>query len=137
MFERLLKEEQALRERVRNFRAGDRIPRDALHMRDPSAPDHTQSDPGKRGPQLLEAGAEIALADTLVLIMKVMAMHGIIGGQAIDAVFSDLEQRYRGQQLNSAAAIVEYLRHHLADEDSEPAVRELRLLAERSTEGSA
>ena len=39
-------------------------------------------------------------------------MHGIIKPEAIDVVFSDLEARYRAQQLNSAAAMAEYLRHH-------------------------
>ena len=57
-------------------------------------------------------GAELALADALVLIMKVMALHGVIDASAIDAVFSDLENRYRGQNLNTAAAMADYLRTH-------------------------
>jgi len=59
---------------------------------------------------------ELALADTLILIMKVMSMHGIIDHQAIDTVFSDLESRYRGQELNVAAAMAEYLRVHTLDQ---------------------
>ena len=59
---------------------------------------------------------ELALADTLILIMKVMSMHGIIDHQAIDTVFSDLESRYRGQKLHVAAAMAEYLRVHTIDQ---------------------
>jgi uncharacterized protein YdaU (DUF1376 family) len=33
-FERLKREEHALRERIRNFSAADRLPRDKLHMRE-------------------------------------------------------------------------------------------------------
>src|SRR5260370_16433147 len=57
-------------------------------------------------------GAELALADTLILLMKVMAMHGVIEQNAINAVFADLTERYRGQKLFTPAAIADYLRHH-------------------------
>jgi hypothetical protein len=33
-FEQLKREEQGLRERIQNFRASDRLPRDKLHMRE-------------------------------------------------------------------------------------------------------
>jgi hypothetical protein len=82
-------------------------------------------------------GAELALADTLILLLKVMAMHGAIDASAIDAVFSDLEQRYRGQKLNSAAAMAEYLRQHAVGEDQDLTLVQLRTLLDKSPEGSA
>ena len=46
---------------------------------------------GEDSPVPVFTGAELALADALILLMKVMAMHGIIKPEAIDVVFSDLE----------------------------------------------
>ncbi len=57
-------------------------------------------------------GAELALADTVILLMKVMSMHGIIDSAAILTVFNDLESRYRGQNIHGAAAMTDYLRKH-------------------------
>jgi hypothetical protein len=68
-------------------------------------------------------GAELALADTVILLMKVMSMHGIIDGAAILTVFTDLEQRYRKQNLHAAAAMADYLRQHAGDTDLETLVR--------------
>ena len=82
-------------------------------------------------------GAELALADTLILLMKVMAMHGIINEQAIDTVFADLESRYRSQKLNSAAAMAEYLRHHATGLEKDMALSRLRDLLDKAPEGSA
>ncbi len=62
-------------------------------------------------------GGELALADTLILLMKVMSMHGIIDNAGIVAVFADLESRYRGQDLHSAAAMADYLRRHTVETD--------------------
>ena len=62
-------------------------------------------------------GAELALADTVILLMKVMSMHGIIDSDGIETVFSDLEDRYRAQNLATAAAMAEYLRRHTVDPD--------------------
>ena len=36
-------------------------------------------------------GAELALADALILIMKVLAMRGVIDAEAIDTVFSEID----------------------------------------------
>jgi hypothetical protein len=82
-------------------------------------------------------GAELALADTLILMMKVLAMQGVIDPAAIDTVFADLESRYRGQQLNSAAAMAAYLGHHATDADKDMTLLRLRALLDRSPEGSA
>jgi hypothetical protein len=82
-------------------------------------------------------GAELALADALILVMKVMAMHGVINPEAIDMVFSEMESRYRGQQLNSAAAMAEYLRHHATGSDKDLTLLRLRTLLDKSPEGSA
>ena len=65
----------------------------------------------------LFSGGELALADTVILLMKVMSMHGIIDDAGIIAVFADLERRYRGQDLHSAAAMAEYLRKHTVEAD--------------------
>lgn len=63
------------------------------------------------------SGGELALADTVILLMKVMSMHGIIDSAAIQTVFSELEDRYRAQNLATAAAIVGYLRQHASNAD--------------------
>jgi hypothetical protein len=81
-------------------------------------------------------GAELALADTVILLMKVMSMHGIIDNAAIDTVFADLESRYREQKLKSAAAMAEYLRTHAIDTDEETTLVRVRELIDRS-QGSA
>lgn len=81
-------------------------------------------------------GAELALADTLILIMKVMAMQGVIDAEAIDTVFSDMENRYRGQKLNTAAAMADYLRTHAIGGDDVTLMR-LGTPLDRSPEGSA
>lgn len=57
-------------------------------------------------------GAELALADAMVLLMKVMSLHGVIDNDAINVVFEELQARYRSQNLNSAAAMADYLRVH-------------------------
>jgi len=92
---------------------------------------------GDDSPVPVFTGAELALADALILLMKVMAMHGIIKPEAIDVVFSDLEGRYRGQQLGSAAAMAGYLRVHASGEDKEVTLQRLRSLIDESPEGSA
>ena len=65
------------------------------------------------------------------------AAHGIIKPEAIDVVFSDLEARYRAQQLNSAAAMAEYLRHHASGADRDMILQRLRSLIDEAPEGSA
>ena len=76
------------------------------------------------------SGGELALADTVILLMKVMSMHGIIDSTGIEAVFSDLEERYRAQNLVAAAAMAEYLRRHSADADEATFIR-VRAAAEK------
>ena len=83
------------------------------------------------------SGAELALADALILIMKVMAMHGVIDGAAINAVFSDLQGRYLGQKLVAAAAMAEYLREHAIGTDADRTLMRLHDALDRSPEGSA
>jgi hypothetical protein len=68
-------------------------------------------------------GAELALADTVILLMKVMSMHGIIDSAAILTVFADLEQRYRREKLHGAAAMADYLRQHAGNADRETLVQ--------------
>ena len=92
---------------------------------------------GEDSPVPVFTGAELALADALILLMKVMVMHGIIKPEAIDIVFSDLEGRYRTQQLNSAAAMAEYLRHHASGADKDMMLERLRSLMDEAPEGSA
>ena len=87
-------------------------------------------------PMPVFTGAELALADTLILLMKVMSMHGIIDSAAVLTVFKDLENRYRGQNLHTASAMAEYLRQHTTEADRETLVRTLTLLDD-SPGGSA
>ena len=81
-------------------------------------------------------GAELALADTIILIMKVMAMRGLIDEEGINTVFLDLLSRYRGEQLHSAAAMAEYLRRNTLESEHERAERR-RAAIDRPPEGSA
>jgi hypothetical protein len=82
-------------------------------------------------------GAELALADALILIIKVMAMHGVIDPDAIDTVFSDLANRYSAQKLNSAAAMADYLRLHAMGEDPDITLTRLHTPLGDAPEGSA
>ena len=82
-------------------------------------------------------GAELALADTLILIIKVMTMHGVIDPAGLEAVFSDLGNRYRGQNLNSAAAMADYLRQHAMGEDQDMTLVQLQTLIDEAPEGNA
>jgi hypothetical protein len=81
--------------------------------------------------------AELALADTMILVMKVMAMRGIIDEEGINTVFLDLVSRYQGEHLHSAAAMAEYLRQNTVESDPERALRRLRGMLDQSHEGSA
>ena len=65
------------------------------------------------------------------VIREVMSMHGIIDSDAIQTVFSDLKERYRAQNLATAAAMAEYLRRHAAEADHETFIR-LRAAAQES-----
>ena len=76
-----------------------------------------------KSPMPVFTGAELALADTVILLMKVMSMHGIIDSAAIVTVFIDLESRYQGQNLHAASAMAEYLRKHTTEADRETLVR--------------
>ena len=62
---------------------------------------------------------------------------GVIDPEAIDTVFSDMENRYRGQHLNSAAAMAEYLRQHAMGDDHDLKLLRLRSLLDEAPEGSA
>jgi len=67
-------------------------------------------------------GAELALADTVILLMKVLSMHEILDSTAILTVFADLERRYRQHDLHGAAAMAAYLRQHAGMADPETLV---------------
>ena len=73
-------------------------------------------------------GGELALADTVILLMKVMSMQGIIDSAAIRTVFDDLENRYRERNLLTAAAMADYLRQHATNIDRETLLRTQTLL---------
>jgi len=73
-------------------------------------------------------GAELALADTMILLMKVMSMHDIIDSASIRTVFDDLEKRYNQQNLHGAAAMADYLRQHAGHTDRETLVRPQAML---------
>ena len=92
---------------------------------------------GDESPVPVFTGAELALADALILIIKVMAMHGIIDSGAIETVFSDLKNRYHGEKLTTAVAMAEYLRQHAISSDEDLEIIRLRALLDRSPEGSA
>ena len=83
------------------------------------------------------SGAELALADALILIMKVLAMQGVIDAEAIDTVFSDMENRYRGQKLNAAAAMADYVRMHAIGGPEDATLMRLGSAIDMPPEGSA
>ena len=78
-------------------------------------------------PKPVFTGAELALADTVILLMKVMSMHGIIDDAAISAVFADLQDRYRSNGLHAADAMTDYLRRHASGPDGETVLHMHRL----------
>jgi hypothetical protein len=82
-------------------------------------------------------GAELALADTLVLMIDVLMLHGILKSDALDSVFGYLEQRYRDSGLGSSAAMARYLRQHLSHAPESTDHARLRELLTEPTEGSA
>jgi hypothetical protein len=83
-------------------------------------------------------GAELALADTLVLIIDVLMLHGIMKSDAVASVFGYLEERYRESNLSSSSAMAQYLRQHLTHQPGEASTHEyLRMLLNESTKGSA
>jgi hypothetical protein len=81
-------------------------------------------------------GAELALADALVLIMDVLVLHGVMKHDALESVFVFLEERYHANGLRSSAAMAQYLRDHLAHPDQAAARARLRSLLD-TPEGSA
>jgi len=83
------------------------------------------------------SGAELALADTIILMMKVMAMRGIIDEEGINTVFRDLIGRYQGEQIHSAAAMAEYLRRNTLESGGEPSPQRQHATIEQPPEGSA
>ena len=92
---------------------------------------------GDESPVPVFTGAELALADALILIIKVMAMHGIIDSNAIETVFADLGNRYRSEKLDSAVAMADYLRQHAIGSDEDLKILRLRALLDKSPQGSA
>jgi hypothetical protein len=82
-------------------------------------------------------GAELALADTLVLIIDVLMLHGVMKSEAIDSVFGYLEERYRENGLTSSAAMANYLREHLSHPHESGARVRLRTLLRDPVDGSA
>lgn len=82
-------------------------------------------------------GAELALADTLVLMIDVLMLHGIMKSEALDSVFDYMEERYRESGLQSSAAMAHYLRQHLSHSKESTARARLRQLMTEPTDGSA
>jgi hypothetical protein len=82
-------------------------------------------------------GAELALADSLVLVIDVLMLHGIMKSEALDSVFRYLEERYHESGLNSSAVMAEYLRQHLSHPKEGNDRARLRALLTESTGGSA
>jgi hypothetical protein len=82
-------------------------------------------------------GAELALADSLVLVIDVLMLHGVMKSDAIDSVFGYLEERYRENGLTSSAAMAHYLRQHLSRPQEAGARVRLRSLLSDPTDGNA
>jgi hypothetical protein len=82
-------------------------------------------------------GAELALADSIVLVIDVLMLHGIMKSEAVDSVFGYLEQRYRESGLTSSAAMANYLRAHLSHSHESDAGARFRSLLRDRVDGSA
>jgi hypothetical protein len=82
-------------------------------------------------------GPELALADALVLIMDVLALHGIMKSDALDSVFAFLEERYHANGLRSSAAMAQYLREHIAQPNGAAASPQLHPLLDQPPKGTA
>jgi len=82
-------------------------------------------------------GAELALADSLVLVIDVLTLQGVMKSEELDSVFVFLEQRYRENGLTSSAAMARYLREHLLHPEQSAALSRLRELMNAPSQGSA
>jgi hypothetical protein len=82
-------------------------------------------------------GAELALADALVLVIDVLSLHGIMKPEGLDSIFAFLEQRYRANGLVSSAGMARYLREHLSHPEQSAARARLRELMSAPSQGSA
>jgi hypothetical protein len=81
-------------------------------------------------------GAELALADTVILLIDVLMLHGIMKSDAMESVFGYLEKRYRDSGLASSAAMAGYLRQHLSQVSRDGARARLRNLLTEPGEGT-
>jgi hypothetical protein len=81
-------------------------------------------------------GAELALADTIILILDLLMLQGMADREALDKVLAELQGRYQGQSLSSAAAMTAYFRHHATNPEHEVQISRLRHLFGQ-TQGSA
>jgi hypothetical protein len=82
-------------------------------------------------------GAELALADALVLVIDVLTLQGIMKSEGLDSIFVFLEQRYRENGLVSSAGMARYLREHLSHPEQSAALARLRELMNAPSQGSA
>jgi len=82
-------------------------------------------------------GAELALADALVLVIDVLTLHGITKAEGLDSIFVFLERRYREAGLVSSAGMARYLRENLAHARQPVSVARLRELIDAPSQGSA
>jgi len=80
-------------------------------------------------------GAELALADCLVLIIDVLMLHGIMKSDALDSVFAYLEERYRQNGLTSSSAMAHYLRQSISHPAEAAARERLRTLLDEPGSG--
>lgn len=60
-------------------------------------------------------GAELALADTLVLLIDVLMAHKVLDRKEVDTVLTRLGEEYDRKKLVSSAGMAGYLRRHAAD----------------------
>jgi len=81
-------------------------------------------------------GAELALAESIILILDVLMLQGAVDRTALDSVLAELQNRYRDRSLASAAAMAGYLRHHATNPEHEVQISRLRGLFGH-TQGSA
>ncbi len=79
--------------------------------------------------------ADIALADTLVLIIGSLLVGGALNGKGMDDGLAYLRAEYSKKGLTAAPALIEYIRKRLTNPQNGPIY--LRQLLESPSQGQA
>lgn len=82
-------------------------------------------------------GAELALADTLVLLIDVLMAHKVLNRDEVDTVLGRLGEEYDRKRLISSAGMAGYLRRNAAELKCDRHLLELRDILSGRHRGNA